>query len=142
MIDESETEFGGLGEGALSSGDGGDFGRRFASGAGGTFVGRQCFPIYANVFDGAFEIKATGKADAKGDFLGIDLEGFVVLIEQDFGLLRDAIDVKMGAGGFAFTVVGGGDMMPFVEWDGVDGFEAKGEICPTEDDVEAEFTVD
>ena len=142
MIDESETKFGGLGECALSSGDGGDFGRRFASGAGGTFCGRQCFPIYVNVFDGAFEIKATGEADAERDFLGIDFEGFIVLIEEDFGLLWDGINVEMGAAGFAFAVVSGGDVMPFIERDGVDGFEAEGKVGPTEDDVEAEFAVD
>ena len=135
-------QFGGLRGGALRSGDGGDLRRGFAGGEGGAFFGRQRFLVDANVFDGALEAQASGGADAEGDFLGVNFEGFVVLIEEDFCFLRDAVDVEVSAGGFAFAVVGGGDVVPFIQWTDLTVSNAEGEIGPAKDDVKAEFAVD
>ncbi len=92
-VEEGEMQFGGLREGALGCRNGGDLRRCFASGERGAFFGQERFFIDANVFDGAFEIQAAGHADAEGNFLGVHFEGFVVLIEQNFGFLGDAIDI-------------------------------------------------
>ena len=65
-------------------------------------------------------------------------ERLIVLIEKGVRFVKLAIDVNANAGGEAFAVVGDEDVLPFAEFDGVDGFDAQAEVGETLGEVQAD----